>query len=279
MSEKLVSKQCVDFVKSFEGFSAKPYYDEVGVLTLGYGMTGSEIQGLSYVTESQAASMLEDWLNSKYASVIRSDLDKRGITLNQNQFDALVSMAYNVGTGGVLGSTLYRNICNGIRDVGTITSNFLMWNKAGGQVLAGLTRRRQGEANMFFNTGNTIQNSADILISETKNSTLKSQISSLQYYMNVDYNAQLKYTNGNIYQETIDNLKSIGNIIKKGHKSNVVLWLQQRLEIWEYLKKGSYTNMIYDEPTFQAITELQKNWKRATDGVLGIDTWNIFLNN
>ena len=51
------------------------------------------------------------------------------------------------------------------------------------------------------------------LISETKNATLKSQISSLQYYMNVDYNAKLKHTDGNIYQETLNNLKSIGNIL------------------------------------------------------------------
>ena len=70
--------------------------------------------------------------------------------MKQNEFDALVSMAYNVGVGGLLGSTLYRNVCNGIRDKDTITSNFLMWNKAGGNVIAGLTRRRKEEAEMFL---------------------------------------------------------------------------------------------------------------------------------
>ena len=279
MDKKLVSKECVNFVKSFEGFSSKPYYDEVGVLTLGYGMTGDEIKGLSSVTEEQASSMLEDWLNKKYASVLKSDLDNRGITLTQNQFDALTSMAYNVGTSGVLGSTLYRNICNGVRDVAIITANFVAWSKAGGKTLAGLVRRRQDEAKMFFGAGNTVVVSGDTLISETKNKTLKEQISSLQYHMNVDYNAKLKHTDGNIYQETLDNLKSIGNIIKKGHKSHIVLWLQQKLEMWGYLKKGSYTEMLYDEPTFQAVTELQKNWERPTDGVLRMETWSIFLNN
>ncbi|MDU4597209.1 MAG: glycoside hydrolase family protein [Clostridium sporogenes] len=150
----LVSKQCVDFVKSFEGFYSEPYYDIVGVKTLGYGMTGAEIQGLSRVTEAQASRMLEDLLNNKYATPIKQDLDRRGIKLNQNQFDALVSMAYNVGYAGVLGSTLYRNICNGVRDVNTITSNFLMWNKAGGRAIEGLTRRRREEAAMFFGNDN-----------------------------------------------------------------------------------------------------------------------------
>ena len=151
----LVSKQCVDFVKKFEGFYPKPYYDIVGVKTLGYGMTGAEIQGLSRVTEAQASRMLEDLLNNTYAAPIKKDLDNRGISLKQNEFDALISMAYNVGYAGVLGSTLYRNICNGVRDKNTITSNFLMWNKAGGRAIEGLTRRRREEAAMFFGSGNT----------------------------------------------------------------------------------------------------------------------------
>lgn len=150
----LVSKQCVDFVKRFEGFYPKPYYDIVGVKTLGYGMTGKEIEGLSSVTEPQASKMLEDLLNNKYATPIKQDLDRRGIKLNQNQFDALVSMAYNVGVSGVLGSTLYKNICNGIRDKATITANFEMWSMAGGEQVYGLLRRRREEAAMFFGSGN-----------------------------------------------------------------------------------------------------------------------------
>jgi len=92
----LVSPQCVDFVKSFEGFSATPYYDIVGVKTLGYGMTGSEIAGLYSVTEKQASDMLKNLLNNNYALPLKNNLDGKGVNLNQNQFDALVSMAYNV---------------------------------------------------------------------------------------------------------------------------------------------------------------------------------------
>lgn len=150
----LVSKKCVDFVKGFEGFSAVPYKDCVGVWTLGYGMTGSTIANLTSVTEGQASQMLEDLLNNEYASPIKSDLDSKGITLTQNQFDALVSMAYNVGTGGLLGSTLYKNVVSGVRDVPTITQDFQMWSMAGGERLEGLYRRRTEEAEMFFRNDN-----------------------------------------------------------------------------------------------------------------------------
>lgn len=153
----LVSKQCVDFVKEFEGFYSNPYYDIVGVKTLGYGMTGKEIEGLNYVSEQQASKMLEDLLNNKYALPIKNDLDKKSIVLNQNQFDALVSMAYNIGIGGLLGSTLYKNICNGVRDKDTITTNFQSWSNAGGKRVEGLFRRRTEEAKMFFNNGNKIE--------------------------------------------------------------------------------------------------------------------------
>lgn len=151
LDKSLVSDECIDFIKSWEGFSADPYYDEVGVLTLGYGMTGEEIQGISEVTEEQATSMLKDWINNKYAPVIKADLDFKGVILNQNEFDALVSMAYNVGTGGLLGSTLYKNVVGGIRNNETIISNFQAWSKAGGQRLEGLYRRRTKEAAMFLN--------------------------------------------------------------------------------------------------------------------------------
>lgn len=66
-------------------------------------------------------------------------------------------MAYNIGTGGLLGSTLYRNICNGVRDVDTITADFEMWDKGGGKVISGLLRRRKAEAQMFFENGNEIK--------------------------------------------------------------------------------------------------------------------------
>ena len=148
----LVSKKCVDFVKGFEGYEPIVKNDMVGVPTLGYGMTGQEIKGLRYVTEGQASKMLEELLNSKYALPIKNSLVAKGVMLNQNQFDAITSMAYNIGVGGLLGSKLYKNICSGSRDRNLLTSNFRSWDMAGGKHTEGLLRRRTEEAQMFFNT-------------------------------------------------------------------------------------------------------------------------------
>ncbi len=103
-------------------------------------------------------------------------------------------------------------------------------------------------------------------------------IKALQYNLNLDYNAGL-VVDGDAGTATMEALKGIESIIAKGHKSHVVLWVQEKLEGYGYLKSKSYAPMVYDEPTFQAVTNLQKNWGKATDGILGPDTWNILLNN
>jgi len=157
LETSLVSDKLIDFIKSWEGFSATPYYDEVGVKILGYGMTGDEIDGIESITESEAAEMLKDLINKKYAPAIKADLDSKGVSLKQNEFDALVSFAYNCGIAGLLGSTLYQNVVWGVRDFNTIKFNFLAWCNGGGKIIEGLCGRRTKEAKMFLNeeyTGN-----------------------------------------------------------------------------------------------------------------------------
>ncbi|ACD22818.1 cell wall-binding protein [Clostridium botulinum] len=160
VEDSLVSSKCIDFIKSWEGFikEGKKYYDCVGVLTQGYGLTGDEIKNLpEQISEPEAAALLKKVVNNKYAKVIKDDLDSKKITLKQHEFDALVSFAYNCGTVGLLGSTLYRNVCSGIRDKDTINSNFQAWSNGGGKRIEGLYRRRTKEADMFLNadyTGN-----------------------------------------------------------------------------------------------------------------------------
>jgi len=152
----LVSDACINYIKGIEGFSSKLYDDGTGVMTLGYGLTGSEIRGRTTITEAEASAELVDLVNNKYAQAIKNNLDSRGITLKQCEFDALVSMAYNIGTGGLLGSTLYKNVCAGVRDVNTITANFDAWCHDGnGNVMPGLLRRRNEEASMFFGNAST----------------------------------------------------------------------------------------------------------------------------
>ncbi|NFN81199.1 cell wall-binding protein [Clostridium botulinum] len=160
IEDSLVSDKCIDFIKSWEGFEkeGKKYYDCVGVLTQGYGMTGKEIEKLpDQISECEATKLLKEWINKKYAPIVKKGLESKAINLKQHEFDALVSFAYNCGTAGLLSSTLYKNIVAGIRDKNTITSNFQAWSNGGGKRIEGLYRRRTKEAAMFLNvdyTGN-----------------------------------------------------------------------------------------------------------------------------
>ncbi|KZL93574.1 N-acetylmuramoyl-L-alanine amidase [Clostridium magnum] len=123
-------------------------------------------------------------------------------------------------------------------------------------------------------TGQTVSNTVTSTTSTVK---ISDAIKALQYDLNIDYNAKLTLT-GIADAATIAALKGIQSIIVKRHKSSVVKWIQQKLIGYGYLDKGTDTG-IYDEPTFQAVTNMQKNWGRPTDGILRIETWNIFLNN
>ncbi|KIL06902.1 cell wall-binding protein [Clostridium botulinum] len=158
IEDSLVSSKGIDFIKSWEGFYPNKYYDCVGVLTQGYGLTGKEIEDLSAtITEEKATELLKDWINRKYAPVIKKDLEYKSVNLKQHEFDALVSFAYNCGIAGLLGSTLYKNIVSGIRDKDTIIANFQAWSNGGGKRIEGLYRRRTKEAAMFLDedyTGN-----------------------------------------------------------------------------------------------------------------------------
>lgn len=123
-------------------------------------------------------------------------------------------------------------------------------------------------------TGQTVSSTTTLITSSAKSSDV---IKTLQYALNIDYNAKLTLT-GIADEATIAALKGIQSIIVKGHKSSVVKWIQQKLIDYGYLSTGKDTG-VYDESTFQAVTNMQKNWRRPTDGVLRIETWNIFLNN
>ena len=136
------SKKCIDLVKSFEGFKANAYKCPAGVWTIGYGTTENVEPG-DIVTEEQAEAMLlEDLLE---ASAAIDQLVEPPVT--QNQYDALTSFIYNVGREAFRNSTLLKLVNAG--NLYGAGAQFLRWNKAGGQVLAGLSRRRAAEAALF----------------------------------------------------------------------------------------------------------------------------------
>jgi len=139
----------LSLIKSFEGFSARPYMCPAGVPTIGYGATyypdGRRVTMQDRpVTVAQATDMLRSMLASYEAGVSRYVL----VPVTQGQFDALVSFAYNLGLSALKDSTLLRLL--NLRDYAGAAAQFARWNRANGKVLPGLTRRREAERVMFL---------------------------------------------------------------------------------------------------------------------------------
>ena len=142
------SDKGVALIKQFEGFRSKPYLCPAGVPTIGYGSTyypdGKKVTLRDKpVTEADATAMLRSML-IRYENGVSRYVQ---VPITQGQFDALVSFAYNLGLAALKGSTLLR-LVNERNYVGA-AAQFSRWNKAGGKVLPGLTRRREAERKLF----------------------------------------------------------------------------------------------------------------------------------
>lgn len=142
------SDKGIALIKQFEGCKLTAYQDSVGVWTIGYGWTqpvdGKQVRAGMAIKQETAERLLKTGLVSYESDVSR--LVKVGLT--QGQFDALVSFAYNLGARSLSTSTLLRRINAG--DYAGAADEFLRWNKAGGKVLNGLTRRREAERALFL---------------------------------------------------------------------------------------------------------------------------------
>lgn len=143
-----VSKTGINLIKHFEGCRLEAYQDEVGVWTIGWGITNSDksitgtiIKKGLRISEATAEKWLEESLNKKYLPLVMK-YDTR-YDWNQNEIDALVSFAYNIGSIDQL-------TANGSRSRETIASKMLEYNKAGGTVYNGLVRRRKAEQELFL---------------------------------------------------------------------------------------------------------------------------------
>lgn len=140
----------LNLIKSFEGLHLKPYLDPIGIPTIGYGTiqyeNGSKVSMKdASITEERALELLKFEVDKKALAVEKM----LKISVNDNQFAALVSFSYNVGVGALQGSTLLK-LLNAGTDQVAIADQFLRWNKAGGKELSGLTRRRQAERALFL---------------------------------------------------------------------------------------------------------------------------------
>ena len=140
----------IELIKSFEGFEGRPYLDAVGVPTIGYGATyypgGRKVKmSDTPITEPEAVELLKNML-SVYEDAVSDNVRSN---INQNQFDALVSFAYNLGGGALKSSTLLKRVNANPNDP-DIRNQFGKWVKAGGRTLPGLVRRRKAEADLYF---------------------------------------------------------------------------------------------------------------------------------
>lgn len=135
----MVSEQLLSLVKRFEGCHLSPYICPAGVLTVGFGATGAGVFPGETWTQEQADNRL------------KSDLERfsQGVrylcpNLTENRLDAVISFAFNVGLGNLRASTLLKRLK--AEDWPAAQKEIMRWNRGGGRVLAGLTRRRAAEA-------------------------------------------------------------------------------------------------------------------------------------
>lgn len=146
----------IDLIAKFEGRRLTVYADPVGLPSVGIGhlLTAAERKKWPIGTKLTAAEV---------DALFRKDVErfevavasKVKVPLHQNQFDALVSLAFNIGTGAFSGSSLLRLLNNHLYTAAA--EQFLAWNKAGGRVLPGLNRRRQAERELFLTASAPIE--------------------------------------------------------------------------------------------------------------------------
>ncbi|AXH72913.1 MAG: endolysin/autolysin [Caudoviricetes sp.] len=154
----IISQQGIDLIKHYESCSLTAYRDSTGILTIGYGHTGRDVREGETISPDTANQLLVDDLQS-FENMLNDRLDT---DIEQYQFDALMSFLFNIGPGqtGVKDglfclkngnpSTLWKMVQSS--DFSSASKQFLLWNRAGGVVLRGLTYRRQSES-LLFSTG------------------------------------------------------------------------------------------------------------------------------
>lgn len=187
-----ISQKGIELIKKYEGCRLQAYLCPAGVWTIGYGHTGGDVFAGKTITQPVAEQFLIDDLKKFETQVIGSV----SLSLNQSQFDALVSFAYNCGVGNL--KTLVKN-----RNHNQIAAALLLYNKANGKVLEGLNRRRKEERELFLSgstTGNPYKEPTIIL----KKGSVGDSVKWLQYEFNQKgYNLTIDGKFGNLTDEAV----------------------------------------------------------------------------
>ena len=134
-----ISDKGLALIQKYEECRLTAYLCPAGVLTIGYGHTGKDVKPGMIITKTRALELLKKDFSKFEKAVLKYDSIYKW---NQNQFDALVSFAFNIGSIDQLTS-------NGKRTISEISSKIPAYNKANGKVLSGLTKRRLDQKNLF----------------------------------------------------------------------------------------------------------------------------------
>ena len=144
-----LTKEGIELLHRFEGIRLKAYLCPANVWTIGYGNTfyedGSKVKQGDEITKKRAEQLFFNIVN-EFADQVRKLILQ---PIGANRFSALVSFAYNVGVANLKRSRLLKKV-NSNPDDTSIRDEFMRWNKGGGVVLNGLTRRRKAEADLYY---------------------------------------------------------------------------------------------------------------------------------
>lgn len=138
------SQKGIDLIKEFEGYSERVYMCAGGVYTIGYGHTKDVKPGDTCTREKAEEYLRLDVVEAEEAIEMLVE-----VPLTQNQFDALVSLVYNIGSGNFYDSTIRKVINLKMSDIEEYRKAWMMWVKSRNKVLKGLVRRREAEFKLF----------------------------------------------------------------------------------------------------------------------------------
>jgi|ERR1700756_139813 len=151
MDKVSILQIAIPLIKQFEGFKSKPYPDQGGIPTIGYGTTyyldGRHVSlSDSSIDEQTATNLLINKIQQEFLPALER-IFSGSSSINSNQYAALLSFEYNEGKGALAGSTLAKKLIAG--DVSGASDEFLKWDVVGGQTIQGLLNRRLKEQSLF----------------------------------------------------------------------------------------------------------------------------------
>lgn len=233
------SQNGINLIKSFEGCRLQAYkaVPTEKYWTIGYGHYGADVKQGMVITQGRADAYLVSDLG-RFEAKVNKYVNKYGFT--QNQFDALVSFAYNVGSIDQLTAM-------GTRSLDEIARKILSYDKSGGMTLAGLTRRRKAEQTLFLKDGVT----------------------------KVPESVQITSGNGEKSSKTSENAQSGYSfpVLRKGSKGDSVKELQTLLNYSSIISNPLKIDGVFGALTEIAVIEFQKIRGLKADGIVGPRTW------